>query len=212
MVSNYIAGWGMGDVLTDAWNNATTVHSVLKSVGIPEPAASYALYQAYHETGAFKSPLYTQHNNASGIKFAGQAGAVKGNNGYAYFNTLKDWANSLRYEISKGSAPIKATTLEDYVQRLKQNRYFEDSTGNYESGMKRARLVLKSLPAEMRAGPTNSGPTADFQQPADKDIPGSIDYAKKENEAMKKMWSDLPLWAKIAAAAAGVVLVKKLLD
>lgn len=189
----------LGDVLTDVYTQANAVHDALTRAGLPEPAASYALYQAYHETGAFKSPLYLQHNNASGIMFAGQNGATKGTNGYAWFATLDDWAHAMQHEATKKANPAGATSLEDYVHRLKANGYFTDTEANYVEGVKRARLILKDLPAEGRAGLQPDGST---QATQDLDIPGSKNYVLLDKEKSALDWAK-----KNPIPATGIALV-----
>ncbi len=189
------------DPLIDyVYAQANKLHPMLLQAGIPEPAASYGLYATYHETAAYSSPLYKDHNNASGIKFAKQAGAVKGANGYAYFNTLQDWANAYAHELKKRANPAGATSLEDFATRLKANGYYEDSFSNYLSGLKRARLVLKVLPAEQRAGVADDGTT---QNADDLDIPGSKDYSKDG----KNWWSGLEPWQKGGIIGFGALVV-----
>lgn len=123
------------------------VHQALVNAGLGEPGATFGTYASYHETGAFTSPLFIQHNNGSGIKYVRQKGAVKGANGYAWFNSIQDWAAAYRHELTKGSNPAGAKTVEDFARRLKANRYYEDSYDNYLHGITRARLVLSAIPA-----------------------------------------------------------------
>lgn len=194
-------------LLQKVYAAATQVHNALVAAGLGEPAASFATYQVYHETGAFTSELYKKHDNDSGIKYAGQKGATKGANGYSYFNSVAAWAAAMKHELTKGSNPAGAITLEDYVKRLKANKYFGDSVSNYLSGLKRARLVLKILPAADRAG--NDAGT--IQQRADLDIPGSHDYSKDPTGIMDK-FNALPMWAKVGVGAVGLIMVVRVIE
>jgi len=116
------------DAVNYVYAQANKLHDLLVSKGIPEPAASYGTYSAYHESGAYSSPLYKLHNNATGIKYAGQAGAVRGNNGYAYWpGGLQGWAAAYAHELTKGTNPAGAKSIEEFAARLKKNRYYEDS-------------------------------------------------------------------------------------
>jgi hypothetical protein len=145
---------------------AGKVHAALTAAGIKEPAATFGTYQAYHETAAFKDPKFTRYNNASGIMYAGQRNAKKGANGYAYFNTLADWAHAMAHEMTKKSNPAGAKTIEDYVARLKKNGYFTDTTDNYLHGLTRARLVLAAIPAADAAdNTTNYNPNTGISTP-----------------------------------------------
>lgn len=196
-------------VLAKVYAAATKVHNALVSAGLSEPAASYATYESYHETGAFTSPLFLQHNNASGIKYAKQSGAVRLPDGYAGWpGGLSGWAAAMKHEATKGANPAGATTLEDYVSRLKKNKYFEDSESNYLSGLKRARLVLKDLPATMRAGQDGGTVTQAIQ---DNDIPGTKVYATGENK-IKEMWGKLPTAGKVGVGAVAVIVLVKIFN
>lgn len=172
---------------------ARKVHTALISAGLKEPAATFGMYQAYHETGAFKDPKFTQHNNASGIMYAGQKGATKGTNGYAWFNSLASWAAAMKHEATKGTNPAGATTIEDYVTRLHNNHYFTDSVSNYLSGMKRARLVLAAIPAADAAdGTTDYNPDTGISTPK-KDLGW---FAKH------------PIWDGVILTVGGILIIK----
>lgn len=189
-------------VIAHVYAEATKIHDLLKARGISEPGASYATYQVYFETGAFSSPLYIQHNNASGIKFEKQKGAVQGANGYAYWpDGLDGWADAFKHEITKGANPAGAVSLEDYVARLKKNSYMEASAASYLTGLQRARLVLKILPAADRASVQADGSVQDKQ---DMDIPGT------KNEALLSLenkWKALPTMEKVGIGAGAAVLL-----
>jgi hypothetical protein len=198
-------------VVSKVYQEANKVLAALTAAGIGQPAASYALYQAYHETGAFKSPLYLQHNNASGIKFAGQKGAVKGTSGYAWWpGGLSGWAAAIKHELTKGANPAGAATLEDFAARLKTNKYYQDSVSNYTSGLKSARLVLKDFPAEGRAGYDPGTNTTQAKQ--DLNIPGSKDFTGGAGGKLKELWTNLPLPGKVGAGIVAVVVLVKILD
>lgn len=188
------------DVVNRVYAFANKVQQALRRAGVPEPALSYAIYQTYFETAAYTNAGVKQYNNYSGIKFAGQKGAKLGPNGYAVFDSIDDWARSMKHEITKGSNPAGAKSLEEYAQRLKANRYFESDLGQYTAGLKRARLVLKVLPAEQRAGLQTDGSIQDRQ---DMDIPGTTDYSKAEG-----WWGQLPWYAKAGiGVGAGLIVL-----
>ncbi len=145
------------DTLTPAIQQGKIVLGLMSS-RLPATAAQFATYQSYFETAAFAADLWKLHNNGSGIKFAGQKGAVKGANGFAWFpgaDGRSNWADAFKHELTKGSNPAGAKTLEDYVSRLQANHYFgNDNPNTYLSGLKRARLVLAAMPADQHADGT----------------------------------------------------------
>jgi len=187
------------DPLPQVFVNAIYIHNALVAAGIPEPAASYATYQVYHETGAFTNAGWKKYRNASGIMFAGQRGATKGPNGYAVFNTYQDWVNAFKYELTKGAAPAQAQSLEDYNNRLVANRYYTANASDYLSGMKRARLVLKIIPSTDRAGFDPASGTRQAVQ--DLDIPGTTNYSLQGNK--------FP-WIPVGIGVGILILVKNL--
>jgi hypothetical protein len=189
-------------VLVYTYSQANKIYDIIKQAGIPEPAATYALYQAYHETGAFTNNGVKKYNNYSGIMYAKQKGATKAADGYAIFDNLKDWAAALKHELTKGANPAGAKTLEDYAARLKKNGYFTDTLSNYTSGLKAARLVLKELPAADRATMQPDGGT---QDPQDLDIPGTTNNSKKGG-ALATWWNGLNTPEQVGLGA-GVTLL-----
>ena len=188
-------------LLNYVYQEANKIYKMLAPLG--NPAASYALYQVYHETNAFSNNGYKKYNNASGIMYAKQHNAKPGPNGYAVFNSLQDWFNAFMHELTKKANPAGANSLEDYNNRLVANKYYTGSPAEYLSGMKRARLVLKEFPAEARAGYNAS--TNTYQDQQDIDIPGSTDYSAADWKDPRK-W---PAWAKWAGGiTAGLVALK----
>lgn len=185
------------NILNYVYSQANLMQSLLSA--LPEPARSYGVYATYYESAAYTSPLYKQHNNATGIKYAKQKGATQGANDYAYFDTWQNWAAAYVHELTKGSNPSGAQSIEDFATRLKANKYYEDSYSNYVAGLQRARYVLKDLPATMRAG---LAPDGTFQNKNDLDIPGSTDYSKGSN-----WWKNLPDWEKGGIVGGGILLL-----
>jgi hypothetical protein len=125
----------------------------LTAFGYPQTLLPILLAQVAHETAGFTSAVATD-NNFSGIKFVGQVGATKGrlspeNNYYAKYANTNLWAKDYLRLLSRGgnNAPIKATDSTDFVNRLKDNRYFTDSLENYQRAIKSwAGEVAKILP------------------------------------------------------------------
>lgn len=134
---------------------ATRAGQALKDAGATGPQLSYLIPQIAWETGHFKSAVMDTDNNYSGIKYVGQSGATPGskapgNEGkapYAHFNSPQDWAKDhLRILKKVGKArPLEATSLQDYVSRLKKNGYFTDTEANYYKGLDSLQNMYKPL-------------------------------------------------------------------
>ena len=193
---------GDGDPLQYALQQAAQV-SQLMAARLPQPGATFAMYQSYHETSAFTDYKWKDHNNGSGIRFAHQKGATAGKNNYAYFDTRENWANAFQHELTKKSNPAGAKTLEDYVARLKANGYMEATASDYLSGLKRARLVTRALPAS----------EWDYTDKKDYNTDTGISTDKPDTDGilnnMLKWAKEHPLQA-TGAAALTIIVVSKL--
>jgi uncharacterized FlgJ-related protein len=122
--------------------------NMFASIGIPENKIAWLVAQVAHETGNFKSKLLYDHNNATGITFANnsklQKNATKGRPlpedgryNYAKFDTLKDWSVDYVRLINRGkNKAIEATTVEEYLRRLKANNFFTATIESYTAGVK----------------------------------------------------------------------------
>lgn len=117
--------------------------NLFKSIGVPDAVVMFLVAQVALETQHFTSKLLYDHNNASGIIFINkpsvQKNATKGRPipenskyNYAMFNSIKDWAIDYNRVLHLGKAkPFEATTLADYVARLKANKYFSADINEY---------------------------------------------------------------------------------
>lgn len=130
---------------------AVFIYDLLKRAGLKGLALRLAMIQVAFETGLFRSKVMQQNNNFSGImwinKPAVQKNAVKGlpfpkKEGkyfYANFKSPIDWANDYLRLLKKGSDPLKAVSVSDYVKRLAANKYFYPNYGtnynNYLAGL-----------------------------------------------------------------------------
>jgi hypothetical protein len=198
----------MDPVLKKVYGYAAWIYQELKKLGFSDYAASYGVYQMYHETGAFTNLGFRKYNNMAGIMFAGQKGAAKAaTGGYAHFNSWADFFRAYTHEMTKGANPAGATNLEDFNSRLVANHYYKANPHDYLSGMKRARLVLKVIPAADRAGIDQQG---NKQAAQDMDIPGTTDYTKTGDNSQFNP-ANWPLWGKVAGGVAAVVIIAKLL-
>ena len=111
---------------------------ILFRAGYPTILRGYVIAQVLHETGNLTSRLATTGtNNITGIKYTKNSPYQSGKSGaYATYKTYEDWAKDLkRILLFKPGTPYNATTITDYVNRLKLNRYFEDSAANYLKGL-----------------------------------------------------------------------------
>jgi hypothetical protein len=206
----------VNDPLPTIYANANFTHDNLVSRGVPEPGASYGVYQIYHETGAYKNAGWRQYRNGAGIMFANQRNATKGPNGYAMFGDWPSFFDAYAHELTKKSNPAGAQSLEDFNNRLVANRYYTANPADYFSGLKSARYVLKSLPASQRAGMNQN--TGKWQDKQDMDIPnsqtytntpGSADY--KDKNGFWEWWDKLPWQGKAGAGAAAALVAVAIL-
>lgn len=146
-----------------------SLQSSLIKAGLKDPQLNFALAQLLFETGKFskKSQVAANNNNYSGIKWinASRQHATKGTlvpegervkdpksplNYYAHFEDMNDWAKdfvrilSLQRSVNNIGKPIEATTLDQYVKRLKLNQYFGDTESVYLNGLKKYLAMFKS--------------------------------------------------------------------
>ncbi len=145
------------NVFSDLYSVANWLHNALLSA-LGDPAATFAVYQSYHETDRWSSNLWVKHNNGSGITYAKQKGAYivqVGLRKFAGFKTKEDWLAAYIHELTKKANPAGAKTLEDYVSRLKKNGYFEESESSYFDALVRARYALRNMPGIKEWDPTD---------------------------------------------------------
>ena len=135
------------------------IASGLSQYNLPEEKLRWIIAQVLFETGLFtkKSSVAVANNNYSGIKWINasrQKNASRGSevpaservspatspiNFYAKFNSFEDWSRDHYRIISTfGQKPIlTATTLKDYISKLKKNSYFGSSEEDYYNGVKK---------------------------------------------------------------------------
>lgn len=92
------------------------------------------LSQALHETGLFTDVanlnLVDNYNNFAGIN--GNSYFSAGPNGvYAQYPTISAFVGDWLRVLSMGTNPVGAASTSDFVNRLKSNNYFTDTTANY---------------------------------------------------------------------------------
>lgn len=136
------------------------LEEALINAGLSGDVLNYALSQLLFETGRFtkRSQVAVLNNNYSGIKFLNKSyqKAERGSlvppgerfkdpnnplNFYAKFQDADAWAKDFVRILNLGSKkPVNATSIEDYVIRLGNNRYFDitktNAVKNYSNGLK----------------------------------------------------------------------------
>ena len=128
---------------------AAKVWKALTNYGFPGNSIDFVYTMCYMESGHWTNGPALKDNNPANIMW--YKGKVKGtfiqdNGTYAiHFKNLDEFAAELYKTLSKGSNPLGATTLEDYVHRLAINNYFgEESESSYLEKMKDAQGALDS--------------------------------------------------------------------
>lgn len=192
-------GKRMGDITDNAKQQLAYVQQALRNAGFPMNAEQFAMVMAYGETAGFTSNVFKQDNNASGIKWLNKPYQVatrglpapKSEGGYyAHFSNLQAWANDLKRILSFGAKPIQATTLPDFVHRLKQNHYFGTTEAAYLK-------MLQGVAQRMRI-------VAMLDEDAHTHIvipPDAQPGDKMFNDKKKGFWDSIPTWAKYGGAA-----------
>lgn len=115
------------------------VYSGLKLAGFTDPIAKYITAQAAFETANFTSQIYIENQNAFGMKYAGQRLSIGEKNGYAEYKDVKTSIDdfSVWYSKKRVLSISLIFTLEQYVDFLKKNDYFEVDKDVYLAGCQR---------------------------------------------------------------------------
>lgn len=140
--------------MTSQSHQSELLATLLKQKQVSELMAKVLVYQSYHETGGFKSSLFINNNNPFGMKpaYIRQKDQSGSKNGYANYNTLDQAAHDLILWLDYNhfftdylpNFPISEDSfIVNYVDFLKQKRYFEDSQTNYLKGMLNAKNKLQ---------------------------------------------------------------------
>jgi hypothetical protein len=105
------------------------------------------LAQALHETGLFTgSPNYKntdQDFNYAGITAHG--GYAPDASGYAVYPNLQSFVLDWLAILNHGAQPIEATSVSDFVTRLKNNGYFTDLWAVYYYGVNKWFNILEGV-------------------------------------------------------------------
>jgi len=181
------------------YNIAHNIYLLLQAEGIQQPALGYAVAQCYAETEGWTNNGYKRYNNASGIKFAGQRNARLGPNGYAIFDTWKDWAHAMAHELTKGANPSGAASMVDYNNRLHANGYYEEDPAVYLRELQTANKRLLKMTHDLDTNYNN------YQNKAEKD--------KAEKDAAKAKSKDgIPWWGWGLIGLSGVYLYNRITE
>lgn len=165
--------------------NFLIIRAWLIGQGLKRDVATWAAAQVMHETNGLKSNVSKEDNNHSGIMWINKPyqKATKGrkrpsNEGgyYAHFADNNAWARDFVRILNIGKRkPANATSMQDYVNRLKANNYFTDSASNYYNGLTRwYNKLVKVIPknAQVKAAPVNKkNPTGKIQPQKGYNVP-----------------------------------------
>jgi len=184
---------------------AANILDILQKNGYDNPSVRYAVDQALMESNNGRSPVSGADNNFSGIKYtknspfqSGKGKLSPEGDYYAHFSDMNAWAKDFIRILKMGNnPPISATSLADYVSRLKANRYFGAPENSYFNALQsidnRLVKVNQSIPAQIK------------QEKQD-----TIDWANKQLMNKVTDINNWPLWGKIAGATAALFLIKKI--
>ncbi len=178
-----------------ALNSYKEVMRLLRNAGVPERVAPWAAAQVVFETNGFKSRVSKQDFNLSGIKWINKPyqKATRGlksteGNYYAHFSSYNAWASDMKRILSIGgpNAPVNASDLKQYVDRLKANGYF---TSNPDIYYRSLQLITSAAGQLVTA--------------QDKEL------EKAKADQNKKSWFALhPVWTGVIVAVGAVVVIK----
>lgn len=182
------------------------VANLLKKYISDPNVLQFATLQVMFETNGLKSHVSQADNNLSGIIFLNkpsvQLNATQGTKRpaseggyYAHFKTQADWAKDFVRILSIGKQPpIKATTLRDFVDRLKANHYFTANADLYYRGLA---TLLAALPKAQALKAQNDEIAKDINEPWYDKL---ADLAKAHPAAA------------VAVGFGGLIILKKLMD
>lgn len=138
------------NVATKITGYGLNVYNALKTAGFKDPALQFVYLMCYMESGAWTNGPTVKDNNPGNIMM--YKGATKGtyiaaNKTYAaHFASLSQFAAKLYSLLSRGSRPVDATDLTDFVHRLKGIDYFgKQSESSYLSAMQGAAQRLRLI-------------------------------------------------------------------
>lgn len=94
--------------------------------------------QAAHETGDFTSRIFSENNNAFGMKASTRNYEFGERYGHAIYLSIGDSVKDMLEYLSDRIKPLKeiaSMSISEYAIYLKSVSYFEDTVQNYTSGL-----------------------------------------------------------------------------
>ena len=94
--------------------------------------------QAAHETGDFTSRIFSENNNAFGMKASTRNFEFGERYGHALYLSIGDSVKDMLEYLSDRIKPLKEIadmSISEYAIYLKSASYFEDTVQNYTSGL-----------------------------------------------------------------------------
>ena len=94
--------------------------------------------QAAHETGNFTSRIFSENNNAFGMKASTRDYDFGERYGHALYLSIGDSVKDILEYLSDRMKPLKEIanmSISEYALYLKSVGYFEDTVQNYTSGL-----------------------------------------------------------------------------
>ena len=154
---------------------AGDLYTALDEAGLPARILQWAIPQLYMESGGYSNgPAVKDNNPGNIIWFAGQQKGVymPANKTYAtHFKDLDAFAKVYYQLLTKGPGnPADATSLEDFVHRLKLNGYYgKESEASYlkkmQNTMSRLNMLDKTYKAATKKMMADSHPPFWKQHP-----------------------------------------------
>jgi len=110
----------------------------LIEAGINPTMSGYLVAQAAHETANFTSDIFKENNNLFGMKLpkVRQTTATGENRGHATFKDIESCIEDMRLYLKYMGYLSTYSSIEKYIESLKEKRYFTDTIENYTKGMK----------------------------------------------------------------------------
>jgi hypothetical protein len=178
------------------------LRNLLISVGVPQTQVlQWVVAMVMLETGWLTNTGTREDNNLSGITWdpryfplsmRGTPRPKSEGGYYVRYPTVNDWARSYMTYLTKKAAPIQASSLEDFVHRLKLNGYMRAPENIYLNIMRGvvAKLQFNDVLAQDRR-----------EIAAQEDPNNPLNWWKRQN-----------IWIKGGTILAAIVVVKKILD
>lgn len=178
----------------DPLQSAANVSNAIQLANFPKKVQPFVMDQTAMETDGFTSPAFLQDNNASGI--SPDKTHPHGVSKWRYFPDINAWAVKMKEVISmnKGAGrPIDATTLKDYVHRLKVNGYFgKESEASYYNKVNAAGTRWRNI------------------ESLEEDTNQKIVMPKDRSGGMLAFFKAHPVITGVGAAVGGILVLKAL--